>query len=152
MIKCGNFDYGYAYYECPNCGNFYVKGFTCKSRFCPSCGKKYRDKIGAKVASKLLNVKHRQLVFTVPFELRIYFRKYREFLALLFQAVNETLKQPLKNSVNKAYKKEKKKTWFRLFSPYLWKRYETASAYSCSIRGKVHEKRWNIRKLLLLSF
>lgn len=115
MIKCGNFDYGYAYYECPNCGNFYVKGFTCKSRFCPSCGKKYRDKIGAKVTSKLLNVKHRQLVFTFPFELRIYFRKFREFLTLLFQAVNETLKQTLKVSAKKAYKKEKRKLGFVCF-------------------------------------
>ena len=62
MTKCGNYDYGYTFYECPNCENFYIQSFTCKSRFCPKCGKKYKDKIGTKVASKLINTKHRQLV------------------------------------------------------------------------------------------
>lgn len=115
MIKCGNFDYGYLYYECPNCENYHIQGFTCKSRFCPRCGKKYRDKVGTKVASKLLKIKHKQLVFTIPFEMRKYFRKYRQLLSLLFEAVNETLTETLRESAPKAFKKEKRKLGFVSF-------------------------------------
>ena len=115
MIKCRNFDYGFAYYECPNCNNFYMQGFTCKSRFCPTCGKQYRDRIGTNVASKLLKVKHRQLVFTIPFELRIYFRKYRDLLSILFKAVNLTLTETLKDKAKRAYKREGRKLGFISF-------------------------------------
>lgn len=115
MIKCGNFDYGYAYYECPNCNNFHMQGFTCKSRFCPRCGKKYRDKVGTKVASKLLKVKHRQLVFTIPYELRKYFRIHRQLLSLLFDCVNKTLTKTLEEKAPKAYKREKRKLGFICF-------------------------------------
>ena len=47
MINCGTFDSGYLYFECPNpiCNNFHIQPFTCKSRFCPSCGKKYNDAV-----------------------------------------------------------------------------------------------------------
>lgn len=109
MKKCGNFDYGYTFYECPNCNNFHIQGFTCKSRFCPRCGKKYRDKIGTKVASKLLNIKHRQLVFTILFELRKFFRKDRHLLSLLFKSVNLTLNETLKSKARLAFKKEERK-------------------------------------------
>lgn len=115
MKKCGNFDYGYIFYECPNCNNFHIQGFTCKSRFCPRCGKKYRDKIGTKVASKLLKVKHRQLVFTIPFELRTFFRRHRQLLSLLFKAVNLTLTETLKSKGKMVYKKEKRKLGFISF-------------------------------------
>ena len=115
MKKCGNFDYGYTFYECPNCNNFHIQGFTCKSRFCPRCGKKYRDKIGTKVASKLLNIKHRQLVFTIPFELRKFFRKDRHLLSLLFKSVNLTLNETLKSKARLAFKKEERKLGFICF-------------------------------------
>jgi hypothetical protein len=45
-IRCGTKDLGYARYECLDCkeGNSDpVIPFTCKSRFCHSCGKKYTD-------------------------------------------------------------------------------------------------------------
>lgn len=68
--------------------------------------KKYRDKIGTKVASKLLNIKHRQLVFTIPFELRNFFRQDRQLLSLLFKSVNLTLNETLKSKARLAYKKK----------------------------------------------
>jgi len=40
MIHCRDFNYGFLYYECPNCDNFHVQGLSCHSRFCVSCGKK----------------------------------------------------------------------------------------------------------------
>ena len=58
-------------------------GFTCKSRFCTSCGKIYVDKWVESMISKLINVRHRHIVFTIPEELRIYFGKDRSKLKLL---------------------------------------------------------------------
>ena len=43
MISCHNFDNGYLFYECPNCNEFYMVGFSCHSRFCTSCGQKYKN-------------------------------------------------------------------------------------------------------------
>ena len=39
MIGCGDPSNGYAEYVCPQCGNKKKVPFTCKSRFCTSCGK-----------------------------------------------------------------------------------------------------------------
>ena len=44
MIGCGDPSNGYAEYVCPQCGNKKQVPFTCKSRFCTSCGKIYIDK------------------------------------------------------------------------------------------------------------
>lgn len=48
-------------------------GFTCKSRFCTSCGKVYTDKWVDNMIGELINVKHRHIVFTIPEELREFF-------------------------------------------------------------------------------
>ena len=109
FIKCKDFDYGYNFYECPNCNNFYIMGFTCKSRFCPSCGNKYRDERTAKISKKLINVPHRQFVFAIPVELRKCFRVHREMLSFLFESVNETFNLILKSSAPIAYKKQNRK-------------------------------------------
>lgn len=109
FIKCKDFSYGYKFYECTNCNNFYIMGFTCKSRFCPSCGNKYRDQRTANASDVLIDIPHRQFVFTVPFELRIHFRIHREMLGFLFQSVNETFNYLLKSSAPLAYKFQKRK-------------------------------------------
>lgn len=43
------------------------------------------------LSKKLINCKHRHLVFTIPAELRSFFRKDRSLLNILFQAVSHTL-------------------------------------------------------------
>lgn len=65
VISCGKFDSGYLYFECENpyCNNFHLQPFTCKSRFCPSCGKKYNDARVKEISKKCINVKHRHIVF-----------------------------------------------------------------------------------------
>ena len=103
MIKCSDMDEGFLYFECPNCSNFHIQAITCKSRFCPSCGKKYRDKISISVSKKLYKIPHRQLVFTMPYELRKYFRIDRKLLSILFSSVNQTLVNFLKSKAKKAY-------------------------------------------------
>ena len=109
MRQCKSLELGMNWFECPNCGKFYVCMHTCKSMFCPTCGAKRRDKISANVAKKVLDIPHRQLVFTVPCELRSFFRKYREQISLIFSAVNETLTSVVKDKAPRAYKKEQRR-------------------------------------------
>lgn len=69
FVRCHNFNNGFLYYECPKCNEFFMMGFSCHSRMCPSCGKKYKDQRTIKVSE----IPHRQFVFTIPSQLRNYF-------------------------------------------------------------------------------
>lgn len=115
MISCHDFDNGFLYYDCPNCEQFYMIGFSCHSRFCPSCGQKYKNQRTIKVEAKVLNVPHRQFVFTIPEQLRNYFRKYHDLLNILFQSSKETLNKYLEHHAPKLYKKEKRRLGFISF-------------------------------------
>jgi len=82
MLECGSFANGYAEYECEKCGEKKKVPFRCRSRFCGSCGKVYIDNRAENMAEKLIQAKHRHMVFTIAEELREYFKKDRELLAL----------------------------------------------------------------------
>ena len=86
-------------------------GFSCHTRFCPSCGKKYIDQKNIKVSQKCIKVPHHQFVFTIPFQLR----KYRKLLNILFQSVKETLTLFLKNKAPNLYIIEKRTLGFISF-------------------------------------
>lgn len=116
FINCHNFENGYLYYECPECGDYYLMGFSCHSRFCPSCGKKYKDNRTISVSKKCLKVPHRQFVFTIPFQLRDYFRLYRKpLLNALFKSVDDAFNVLLKHNAPLAYKREKRRLGFISF-------------------------------------
>ena len=40
--------------------------FTCKSRFCTSCGKIYKDNWVENFVNRIINYKHKHVVFTIP--------------------------------------------------------------------------------------
>jgi hypothetical protein len=109
FINCENFDNGFFAYKCENgCGHHY-QGFTCKSRFCPKCGKKYRDQRTIKVAEKLIDAPHRQFVFSIPKEYRFFFKKYRSLFNILFQTIiNNTFNLLIKNNKGIAKREERK--------------------------------------------
>ena len=91
-IRCGSSDLGYARYECLGCeGNSkpVIVCFTCKSRFCNKCGKKYTDDWSDKQQELIFNVPHRHMVFTVPQELRDIFFQDRKKLNELSKQVAE---------------------------------------------------------------
>lgn len=115
FLGCGDFTKGFSYYECPKCGDFHIVAHTCKSRFCPKCGKKLRDKIALNVAKKLLKISHRQLVFTIPFELRKYFRLERKFLSDIFTWVKDVLYMTLKDKAKIKFREEKRQLGFISF-------------------------------------
>lgn len=85
IINCGDINNGYIEFKCPTCGNSKKVGFTCKSRFCTSCGKIYVDNWVESMLSKLIKTKHRHMVFTIPEELREVFQRERYLLGLLPQ-------------------------------------------------------------------
>ncbi len=58
MINCGDITKGYIEHECPTCGENIKVGFTCKCRFCNTCGKVYVDQRAEKMAEKLVRSMH----------------------------------------------------------------------------------------------
>jgi len=115
-MSCGTFDRGFLWYECPRCGDVHMQGFTCKSRFCVSCGKKYRDARCLEISEKLVDAPHRHFVFSVPFQLRDLMRRYRDdMLDILFGAVRFTLERMLWKSSKRKYRTQKRMTGFISF-------------------------------------
>ena len=91
-IRCSTMDLGYARYECLGCpGNTdpVFVCFTCKSRFCHKCGKKYTDDWSDKQQEMIFDVPHRHMVFTIPKELRMVFFEDRKKLNELAKQVAE---------------------------------------------------------------
>lgn len=91
MMGCGTIDAGFEIYECPNCHSSNVICYTCKSRFCPSCGVRYAKERALSISKNALDVQYRHLVFTIDEKLRTFFLYDRDMLSILFHAVNETL-------------------------------------------------------------
>ena len=91
MIHCGDFKRGYALYACDNCGHMMVTPFRCRSRFCTSCGNLYSRKRSTSMSFKLVRTSHRHCVFTIPEELRVFFRKDRSLLNILFKAAADSV-------------------------------------------------------------
>jgi hypothetical protein len=81
-LDCGIFDQGVARVRCPDCRHEFLVAFSCKLRgLCPSCHQK-RELLWARWAEDELleEVPHRQVVFTIPKRLRLFFRYDRTLL------------------------------------------------------------------------
>ena len=91
MIGCQDPSKGFALYSCPDCGVHKRVAFTCKSRFCNTCGAKYSKDRALAMSNTLLKAPHRHVVFTIPEELRPYFALDRSLLNILFEAAAETI-------------------------------------------------------------
>ena len=102
VIDCGNLAKGFTIYEC-DCGETKFVPFRCKSRVCNCCGYQYQKFRAEKVKSKLIKCSHRHIVFTIAKELRVYFRKNRSLLHVLFHSAADTISQWLLNK-NKSQK------------------------------------------------
>ena len=105
IIDCYNKNLGCSVYECPNCHDIIFVGHTCKSRLCSSCGYKYKNERVESILQTAYNCQHRQIVFTIPAQLRPYFFfPLDKRINLLFKAVRDTIYSIL----NVYYKKNKK--------------------------------------------
>jgi ribosomal protein S27E len=67
-LDCGNPRCGFARIRCPDCGEERLLMFSCRTRgFCPSCHAKRLEEWGEWAQETLLlDVPHRQVVFTIP--------------------------------------------------------------------------------------
>ena len=81
-LDCGNPRSGFARIRCPRCRAEHLLMFSCKTRgFCPSCHAKRIEEWGEWMRETLLlDVPHRQVVFTIPKMLRIFFKFKRRLL------------------------------------------------------------------------
>jgi len=95
---CGTTDAGYSTYECLDCHKQHYLFHTCKSRFCFSCGVKYARARSKKILKTCIGVKHRHVTFTIPSELRKFFRTHYQYLSLLSLASSDTLKYMIRKS------------------------------------------------------
>ena len=91
VIGCGDPKNGCAFYVCPDCGAYRFVPFRCHSRFCNTCGTSYQSDRADCIALKLINCKHRHVVFTIAEELRILFRKDRSLLHVLFRSAAQVM-------------------------------------------------------------
>ena len=105
IIDCYNKNLGCSVYECPNCHDIIFVGHTCKSRFCSSCGYKYKNDRVESILQTAYNCNHRQIVFTIPEKLRSYFFfPFESRINILFKAVRNTIYSIL----NEYFKRNKK--------------------------------------------
>ena len=68
MLSCGLLVRGYAVYSCGNEGCAHQKKvpFSCKSRFCPTCGKKLTDQWIETQRTVLPDTRWQYITFTMP--------------------------------------------------------------------------------------
>ena len=106
IIACHNKNLGCSVYFCEKCEEYTFIGHTCKSRFCTSCGYKYKLSRVENIVQTAYNCKHRHIVFTCAKELWPYFFvNFDKMINIYFEAVNLTI-----NSIfNESYKKVKGK-------------------------------------------
>lgn len=100
MLNCRDFaKLGYAVYRCPDCGRVErIVPFSCKSRFCNSCGKVAVDNWIDNACSWFLDIAYHHLVFTIPEELRNVFLYDRSLYNLLFKAASLTVLEGCRDS------------------------------------------------------
>ena len=87
--------------------NWNIIPHSCHSRFCNAYGVKYAKQLAAKATSFCLDCPHRHIVFTIPEELRNWFRQDRTRLNLLFVASRNTISILTNKSLADKLKKKK---------------------------------------------
>lgn len=93
MLGCRDEENGFATYICLGCGETARVPFSCKSRVCSSCGKIHAEEWAEEMASRMFNVTHRHITFTVPADLWEEFERESGWRGVLFQAANATLRK-----------------------------------------------------------
>lgn len=93
VLECGTLAMGFSTYKCTDCHHTKKVSFTCKSRFCNSCGKPASDKRFSRLVSwRPDGVNYYHLAFTIPKELRPFFKRHRKALKLLPQVASQSVR------------------------------------------------------------
>jgi len=83
MLSCGSELMGFQQYICSKCGHSITVPFSCKGKFCASCGKKATDNWICKNFNVLPNTRWQHITFTMPSELWDFFWLNRHLFNLL---------------------------------------------------------------------
>lgn len=70
VLACRTPQLGCHVYRCPSCDDIRLVVHSCKSRFCPTCGKHRTDVWADSVLNNLLDVPYHHLVVSLPWALR----------------------------------------------------------------------------------
>ena len=94
VLACRSPVLGCHIYKCDSCGHVELIPHSCKSRFCPTCGKHATDVWADQVVNGLLDVAYHHLVMAIPWQLRIVIMMNRRAgLNLITQAATEAVQQ-----------------------------------------------------------
>ena len=94
VLACRTPVLGCHIYQCNGCGHLELIAHSCKSRFCPTCGKHARDVWANQVLNALLDVPYHHLIMALPWQLRIVIIMNRKAaLNLLVHAATESIQQ-----------------------------------------------------------
>lgn len=89
---------GVEVYACPDCGEITNVYHSCKNRFCPTCSWQDTVKWAERVKKKMLKVKHRHIVCTLPHSLHPLIKRNEELLlSALMRASAATFKDWFEN-------------------------------------------------------
>lgn len=92
VLQCGSQELWFTSYKCWDCWEIKHIAFTCKSRFCNSCGKPLSDIwINHLISRRPKHLKYYHLSFTIPEELRNFFKRHRKALKLLPQVASNSV-------------------------------------------------------------
>ena len=107
FLTCRDMSKGFIKFKCPLCPIIHKLPLTCKSKLCPSCGFKYSRIWSLNIMKHILNIEHRNVLFTIPKECRQFFFYDRKLLSKLSAAVNEIFKFTFHNISKKNLRKNK---------------------------------------------
>lgn len=93
MLACCDPEGGFVTLICLRCGEEKRIPFTCKSRLCSRCGKRYPDEWSERIGSSLYDVIPRHMVFPVPDCLWSYFEQASTLQRVLIETAASTVKR-----------------------------------------------------------
>jgi ribosomal protein L37E len=92
VLECRTEAKGFVSYVCNHCGKSKHIAFSCKSRFCNSCGTPASDKRMHNLLQWFpKSLTYRHLIFTIPLELREFFHRHRACLRILEQTASQVI-------------------------------------------------------------
>jgi Putative transposase/Transposase zinc-binding domain len=93
MLNCGTQAMGFRLYQCPTCKYEKRVFFTCKSRFCPSCGIAQTNRWKEKFQLLFARTSYKHIVFHPPSEFWDYFKIGKTaYYNMLFEVSHLALK------------------------------------------------------------
>ena len=94
MLLCKSDENGCFVWYCKNCNEFHFERFGCNSRLCSPCGKRYHDEWAERLSRKIIwGVVYRHIVFTLPSELWLIIKEYRELLKIISDVSYQTIQK-----------------------------------------------------------